>query len=86
MNRLEIIQMAQEAAAKPGHEIRETNEIVETLTSFAELVTAKERAECASYLESTNTSVISDDPILQNWSKLLLSMYFVEALRARGNT
>ena len=32
MTRDEIIQMAQEVAAQHGHEIKETNEIVETLT------------------------------------------------------
>jgi hypothetical protein len=47
MTRDEIVQMAQKAAAQHGHEIKETNEIVETLTSFAELVAAKEREACA---------------------------------------
>lgn len=38
MNREDIIQMAREAAAQHGHTIKPTDEIVETLTSFALIV------------------------------------------------
>lgn len=38
MTRDQIISLAQQAAAKHGHTIRTTDEIVETLTAFAELL------------------------------------------------
>jgi hypothetical protein len=38
MNREDLIRMAREAAAQHGHTIKPTDEIVETLTSFALIV------------------------------------------------
>ena len=38
MNREDVIRMAREAAAQHGHTIKPTDEIVETLTSFALIV------------------------------------------------
>lgn len=51
MTRDEIIQMAQEAVKKHGHEIKYTDENVELLGSFAELVAARERETCAQLAE-----------------------------------
>ncbi len=80
MNRLEIIQMVQEAAAQHGHEIKETNEIVDTLTSFAELVAAKEREECALWLRLYGSGYTKDAIVghtIANCAEIIL---------ARGNT
>jgi len=42
-----IIRMAKEAVAKHGHTTNPTDEVVEALTSFANLVAAHEREGCA---------------------------------------
>jgi hypothetical protein len=41
MNREDIIKLAREAAAQHGHTIKPTDEIVETLTSFATLIASR---------------------------------------------
>jgi hypothetical protein len=72
MTQDEIKQMAREAVAQHGHEIRETNEILETLTSFANLVAAKEREVCAKLCE-------------EHWRTNENAQTCADTIRARSN-
>ena len=80
MTRDEIIQMAQKAAAQHGHEIKETNEIVETLTSFAKLVAIKEREACVKVCDK-------EKEYAETWGtglQVLTADKVATAIRARG--
>jgi hypothetical protein len=57
MNREDIIKLAKEAAALHGHTIKPTDEIVETLTSFAALIAAAERNSWPAEMEAMERQV-----------------------------
>jgi hypothetical protein len=76
MTRDDIVCMAREAAAQHGHTIKETDEIVETLTSFYVLAVAAEREACADIVENADT------PDCGGWT----TDGIAAAIRARSNT
>jgi hypothetical protein len=76
MTRDDIIAMAREAAAQHGHTIKETDEIVETLTSFYVLAVAAEREACIEACEASYHWPSGPE----GWLK-----YAVEAIKSRGD-
>lgn len=75
MTQDEIIQMAHLAVAQQDHEIKEADEIVKTLTSFAELVAAKEREACAKVCDQFD----SENPFIGQ------AQAVANAIRERGH-
>lgn len=75
-----IIRMAREAAAKHGRTIKPTDEIVETLTSFAALVAAAEREACVKALKDQRLLLAEDKA---KFGGLGIAMC-VDAIKTRG--
>lgn len=60
IDREDIIRMAQEAAKQHGHTIKPTDEIVETLTSFAALVAKAAIQDDLLWQAETETAVLGE--------------------------
>lgn len=82
MTRDDILRLMREAAAQHGHTVKETTEIVEFCTSFAALVAAHEREECAKVCDDKVDAEYTTGKVDHNemgWTQSCAA-----AIRARG--
>jgi hypothetical protein len=85
MDKQDILRMAREAAAQHGHTIKPTDEIVETLTSFASLATAaaveQERKEFAVHaIDIARKAIEERDKFWQNHMEPQIEIEVNEAI------